>query len=264
MSFSTPRKNRECRHWWFDAWDWLANQALAVSGLSQVEAGPAELALDPHIHTLYSHCSVSEPEGLLRAAARLGLGGVGIMDHHRVKGALETVRCAEDLKRRGLLDEEFLVIPGVELNSSVGHIGALFVCEDLPEGLSPERTVEAIHQAGGLAIAVHPYHSTGIGDAVFDAPFDAVEVECGSVFDRELVRRNRDLAEDKRLGAVAKIGGSDAHYRNAIASCYTLLAVDNPTLEAARLAIEAARCAARSSESLARMRKVLGLIPKLR
>lgn len=264
MPALTPRHDRECKHWWFDAWDRLANQVLALCGRPHIEVVPGRLAVDPHIHTLYSHCSISPPERVLMDAAELGLGAVGIMDHHHVRGALETVRCAEELKRRGLLADEFLVIPGVELNSSIGHIGALFVDEDLPEGLPPDRTVDAIHEAGGVAVAVHPYHSTGIGDAVFDAAFDAVEVECGSVFDGRLVKRNRDLAGDKRLAGAAKLGSSDAHFRNAIAGCYTVIDVDNPTLDGLKLAVIEGRCVPRSSEPLLRIRKVLGLIPKLR
>ena len=261
---AAPRQARECKYWWFDGWDWLVNQALRACGQPRIEVGAGELAIDPHVHTLYSHCSISQPESIILRAAAVGLGAVGIMDHHHVKGALESIRCADELKRRGLLSEAFLVIPGVELNSSIGHIGALFVEEDLPEGLPPDKTVHAIHEAGGVAVAVHPYHSTGIGDAVFDAPFDAVEVECGSVFDARLVRLNRDLAGDARLAHVTKIGSSDAHYVNAIASCYTVLTVVEPTLGAAKQAILEQRSVAVSSEPLRRVRKLLGMVPKLR
>ena len=259
-----PREARECKHWWFDGWDWLANQALRLCGSPRIQALDGETAVDPHVHTLFSHCSISQPERILLRAAAVGLGAVGIMDHHHVRGALEAMRCSDDLKRRGLLAESCLVIPGVELNSDMGHVGALFVEQDLPEGLSPAETVRAIHEAGGVAVAVHPYHSTGIGDAVFDAPFDAVEVECGSVFDAGLVRLNSELASDTRLAHVTKIGSSDAHYRNALASCYSVLSVDEPTLEAAKQAILTGRSVARSSEPLRRMRRLLGSIPKLR
>ena len=273
--YPPSRDARECKYWWFDAWDWLVNQTLRSAGfppssqeyiLSTVEGGVRgrSVTLDPHVHTLFSHCSISQPDRIILKAAALGLGAIGIMDHHTVTGALDAMRCGEDLKRRGLLREDFLVIPGVELNSDVGHIGALFVEENLPEGLSPEETVRAIHEAGGLAIAVHPYHSTGIRDAVFDAPFDAVEVECGSVFDRQLVRQNADLASDPRLARIAKLGGSDAHYLNAVASCYTVLTLDEPTLESAKRAILDRRSTARSSECLSRMRRALGWVPKLR
>lgn len=272
--YSPPgRRERGCRYWWFDGWDWLVNRALSLAGrptISIVRPGrdvPDEqyCAFDPHIHTLFSHCSISQPERLIREAVRLGLGAVGVMDHNDIRGALDAVRCAEYLKSIGSIPEDFLVVPGVEVNSTVGHIGALFVEEDLPKTLAPAEMVKAIHDAGGLAVAVHPYHSTGIGDAVFDAPFDAVEIECGSVFGSRLVKRNRELASDARLSHVAKLGSSDAHYVRAMASCYTTVKVDGvPTLDALRQAITAGRCEPMTSKPYERLTGLLGSIRKLR
>ncbi len=258
------RKDRACKYWWFDGWDRLVNSLLRMAGRPHVVSSPGTLAIDFHVHTLYSHCSVSRPDRVLKVAAALGMDGVGIMDHNTVDGALDAMRCAEDMKRRGILREDFLVIPCTEINSEAGHIGALFVTEKMPENLSPAETVNAIHKAGGLAIAVHPYHSTGIGDAVFDAPFDAVEVECGSVFPDRLVQQNRALATYPRLLNMAKIGTSDAHYLNAIGSCYTVLEVGSPTLDGVRQALLVGRTKAESSEPLRRIRKLLGMVRKLR
>ncbi len=221
-------------------------------------------AFDPHIHTLFSHCSISQPERLIREAVRLGLGAIGVMDHNDINGALDVMRCCEYLKSNGSIPDGFVVVPGVEVNSTVGHVGALFVEENLPMGLEPAAMVKAIHDAGGLAVAVHPYHSTGIGDAVFDAPFDAVEIECGSVFGRRLVKRNRELASDARLSNAAKLGSSDAHYIRAMASCYTVAKTDGPpTLDALRQAIMAGNCEPRTSRPYERLAALLGSIRKL-
>ncbi|MGQ9454902.1 MAG: PHP domain-containing protein [Armatimonadota bacterium] len=260
----TPQQARTCKHWWFDGWDWFVNRALKFCGQPTIQTPPGTIAADLHVHTFYSHCSIARPEDVILRAYKLGLSAIAVMDHHHVRGALETQRCAENLKEQGLLNETFLVIPGVELNSKTGHIGALFVTEDLPEKLSPQNTVELIHQAGGLAIAVHPYHSTGVGDAIFDAPFDAIEVECGSVFDAGLVRLNRALATNPRLAHAAKIGGSDAHYLNAIGNCYTVIHTSVVTTEMIRKSLNERKCEAHSSSCLQRMRRLLGLIPKLR
>ncbi len=240
------------------------NRAIRLAGCPGIEAGPGELAIDPHIHTLFSHCSISQPLGIILKAAEIGLGAVAIMDHNEAEGARDAIRCAQDLKARGLISEEFLVIAGTEINSSAGHIGALFVQQTLPEGLSPQECVRLIHELGGLAIAVHPYHSTGIGDAIFDTRFDAVEVECGSVFGAELVRRNTSLASDPRLADVTKLGSSDAHYLAAVGGCYSVLAVDERTPHGVRKAILAGRSVAKSSKPVSRLRKLLGGIPKLK
>jgi predicted metal-dependent phosphoesterase TrpH len=195
------------------------------------------------------------------------------MDHNDIRGALDAVRCCEYLKSSGSIPREFLVVPGVEVNSTVGHIGALFVERDLPIALEPAEMVKAIHEAGGLAVAVHPYHSTGIGDAIFEAPgdaifeapFDAVEIECGSVFGRRLVKRNRELSVDARLSGVARLGSSDAHYIHAMASCYTVVKLHGPpTLDALRRAIAAGDCEPRTSKPYERLAGLLGSIRKLR
>ncbi|MHB9036176.1 MAG: PHP domain-containing protein [Armatimonadota bacterium] len=264
QGYSPPEKAvRECKYGWFDAWDRLVNAALRSAGSPRVEVGPGEIAMDPHVHSLFSHCSISQPEAIIRRAVKLGLSAICVMDHNDIRGSLDAIECARDMKHRGLIPESFLVIPGVEINSSCGHIGVLFVQETFPKNMSPEETVRVIHEAGGLAVAVHPYHSTGIRDAVFDAPFDAVEVECGAVFGARLVRQNTDLAEDPRLARVTKFGSSDAHYVNGIGTCYTVMKLSEPTLEAARRAIADGMCRAKTSAPCQRMRKLLGGFGKL-
>lgn len=241
------------------------NRALSLCGLPNINTAPGEIALDSHIHTMFSHCSISMPERILRSAVKRGLGAIAIMDHNSIRGATDTLLCADYLKSIGELPSDFVVIPGVEINSSIGHVGALFVDEIFPMGLCPEKLVDLIHDAGGLAVACHPYHSTGIGDAIFDAPFDVVEVECGSVFGKDLVRQNRMLISDPRLSNVTKIGSSDAHYVSAIGCCYTVFKnVGEPTLGSARYALENGNTRAEVSDACTRMRKLLGLIPKLK
>ncbi|MCX6344348.1 MAG: PHP domain-containing protein [Armatimonadetes bacterium] len=258
------RSARKCKYGWFDKWDRLINGALSLVGTPKIELAPGELAMDPHIHTLFSHCSITQPQDAIIRAVKIGLGAVCVMDHNSIKGALDAERCAQDLKARGIIPEDFLVIPGIEINSDRGHIGAMFLREDIPMELTPAEALQAIHDAGGIAVAVHPYHSTGIGDAVFDAPFDAVEVECGSVFGSALVSKNSALTSDPRLENCAKFGSSDAHYIRAIGACYTILTLDEPTLEGVRNAIIERKSRAVSTQPYLKMRKLLGGVRKLR
>lgn len=234
-------------------------------GSTHITAAPGEIAFDPHIHTLFSHCSISQPERVIRRAVAIGLGAIAVMDHNDIRGARDAVRCAEYLKSQAQIPEDFIVVPGVEINSTVGHVGALFVEEDLPMKLSPEKLVDIIHDAGGIAVAVHPYHSTGICDAVFDAPFDAVETACGSVFGRKLVAANGALNDEPRLAGVAKIGSSDGHYVRAIGSCYTIVqGTEKPSLESLRQAILSGNCRPESSAPYERLIRLLGKISKLK
>lgn len=261
--YSPPgREQRECKYEWFDKWDWLINRALSFAGSPNIKLASGEITMDSHIHSMFSHCSITRPDQIILRAVKLGLDAVVILDHNEVRGALDTVRCAEYLKQKGIIPEDFLVVPGTEINSSAGHVGALFVEEKFPIGLSPDETVRLIHEAGGLAVAVHPYHSSGIGDALFDSPFDAVEIECGAVFGKEAVSRIHALASDSRIPNIAKLGSSDAHYTGGIGSCYTSLQVTEPTLDAVRQAILNQRTTPHATNACLKMRKWFSWLPK--
>jgi hypothetical protein len=121
-----------------------------------------------------------------------------------------------------------------------------------------------IHDAGGIAVAVHPYHSSGIRDAVYDAPFDAVELESGSIFCSDIVQRNISLGSDSRLADASSLGSSDSHYVNAVGSCYTVVEMNQPTLEAAREAILKRRTRAVASQSYLAVKSLLGTVGKLK
>ncbi len=251
------RSSRQCKYWWFDGWDWLVNRVLAISGSKKVKVNNNEIAIDPHIHTLFSHCSISQPELIILKAVKLGLHGIGIMDHNEVAGALDALACAENLKERGIIPEYFTVIPGTEISSKQGHIGALFITEKIRTGMTPADTVKAIRDAGGLAIAVHPFHTTGINDSIYEVEFDAIETCCGSVFGSKLIDRNNEIVNDPKFSNTAKIGSSDAHYCGAIASCYTVIQAEEPSPESIKDAILENRVYPISTKSALRIRKLL-------
>lgn len=242
----------------------LVNSVLLLAGRPEIITAPGEIAFDPHLHSLYSRCSISDPIKLIREARRIGLGAIGMMDHNCVQGSLKVRDCADYLKSKGELPEEFLVVPGLEINSSAGHVGALFVEQNIPMALSAKETVDRIHDFGGLAVAVHPFHSTGVGEEVFDLPFDAIEIECGSVFDKKLAFRNRELANNAALKHTAKLGSSDAHFICATASCYTIVKdMEKPSLESLKQALLAGSSRPCTSVPYLRLSNMLGKIRKL-
>lgn len=260
-----PKEERLCEHWWFGGWDRLVNCILAMAGRPTITTAPGDMAIDLHIHSMYSCCSISQPANLIRQAVRIGLGAIAVMDHDNIQGALNARIAAERLKSRGEIPPDFLVVPGVEVCSRAGHIGALFIEQNVSANRSPAETVDEIHSRGGLAIAVHPYNSRGIGDAVLDVPFDAVEIECGSVFSNSVLSRNKSLAENNKVAALAKLGSSDAHYVRAVGSCYTVVHdIERPTLDGLKKALMAGNCTPESSLPHKRIACLLGKIKKLR
>ena len=184
---------------------------------------------DLHVHTVYSPDSLITLETLVFYAKRRGLNAVAVTDHNRVEGALKFAG-----------ETDFLIIPGTEVNSSDGHIVALNVREVIPRDLSAEETVERIHEAGGIAVACHPFamfkgslgkHASG--------KFDAIETinASASPFKRS-VRKAEEVAERFKLPRVA---GTAAHYAPAIGYAYTVVDAEL-NADAVVKAIAAGRC----------------------
>jgi len=191
---------------------------------------------DLHMHTTASDGWPS-PQQLVDHASQIGLDVIAVTDHDTIEGAL---RAAEHAARRTKLH----VVVGEEVSSRDGHIVALFIEKKIRPGMSAAATVHAIHDLGGLAVAVHPFWRTqrrtrsgrvhGVGWLAAELEFDAVEVENATpgfyVFNQLARRLNIGLGS-------AEVGGSDAHILDAIGRAYTEFSGKTP--KALREAIEA-------------------------
>ena len=239
----------------------LASGAIRCAGLPRIEVPPGCIAMDTHIHSAFSSCSTSPVERIILRAAEMGLKAISIMDHNDIQSARAAVACADDLKRRKLIPEEFLIIPGMEISFGGGHIGALFVYEPIPRKLGVGETVKRIHDAGGLAVAVHPCLRSGVRDALFDAPFDALEAESGSVLTLTTAERGYKVFSDERLKHMARLGSSDAHYVAAVGMCYTTVEVSDISLDSIHTALTNGHTSAHVTPTCLRFRKLLSRIP---
>ncbi len=191
---------------------------------------------DLHMHTTASDGWPS-PQQLVDHASVIGLDVIAVTDHDTIEGAL---RAADHASRRTKLK----VVIGEEVSSRDGHIVALFIEKKIRPGISAAATVHAIHDQGGLAIAVHPFWRTqrqtrsgrvhGVGWLAAELEFDAVEVENATpgfyVFNHLARRLNMGLGS-------AEVGGSDAHILDAVGRAYTEFPGRTP--KALRAAIEA-------------------------
>ncbi len=118
------------------------------------------LKLDLHTHSKYSDDSRVEPSDIVRLARERGLNGVAVTDHLSLRGGLE----ARALNR----DPMFLVVPGIEYSTPVGHVVGLFLEEEptvslrggAPSTAYPlDAVVAAIHEKGGIAVLAHPFEA---------------------------------------------------------------------------------------------------------
>jgi predicted metal-dependent phosphoesterase TrpH len=189
-----------------------------------------QIKADLHVHTTYSKDSLITPKDLIFYAKKNGLNAVAVTDHNQLEGAYKISK-----------ETDFPVIPGMEVSSRDGHIIALNIPELIPRGLSAAETVERIHQAGGVAIACHPFVLfKGCLKENVSESFDAIEIINARAFPfKRSVKKAMVIAERFNLSRVA---GTDAHYGPQIGYGYTALEVSEPSIEAITKAIVEGHC----------------------
>jgi predicted metal-dependent phosphoesterase TrpH len=191
---------------------------------------------DLHVHTTYSNDSLITPKDLVYYAKKRGLNACAVTDHNYLDGAYKIAK-----------ETDFLIIPGMEVSSADGHIVALNVHELIPRGLSAVDTVERIHNAGGVAIACHPYvYFKGCLQNNVCEAFDAIEVINARAFPfKNSVKKAEEAAERLKLSRVA---GTDAHYGPQIGYGYTEIEASEPTVESIAKAIVDGHCSAHGQQ----------------
>ena len=189
-----------------------------------------QIKADLHVHTTYSKDSLITPKDLVYYAKKRGLNSVAVTDHNQLASAYKIAK-----------ETDFLVIPGMEVSSSDGHIVALNVKELIPRGFSAVETVERIHEAGGIAIACHPFSSfKGSLKENICETFDAIEIINARAFPfKKSVKKATQTAEQFGL---SRVGGTDAHYGPQIGYGYTVIEVTEPSVEAIAKAILEGHC----------------------
>jgi predicted metal-dependent phosphoesterase TrpH len=182
----------------------------------QSSGSKKNLRFDLHIH---SSCSDGRDrvEAILKAAVAKRLDGIAITDHDSLEGTFEAERIVRDKKL------SLLVIPGVEVSTSDGHLLALGIKELPPRGRSPEETIEFVHQRGGITIVSHPYHL--FRHAMFRIPpCDAVEVYNSKYIFGIANWWAKRKAERRGLPMVA---GSDAHMAKTVGLGVTIVEIED-------------------------------------
>ena len=163
------------------------------------------MKFDLHIHSTYSdgHADVKE---IIKAAKRRGLDGIALTDHDTMRGIPAARRYIKEQKL------DLILIPGIEVTTSEGHLLVLGVDKAPEKKKSPEETIETAHDLGGIADVPHPYHPFrhAIG-RIPDA--DAVEVyNSKHLFG---LANGRAKFEAKRRG-MSMVAGSDSHFADTV------------------------------------------------
>ena len=161
------------------------------------------LILESHSHTSASKDSLAKPTDLVKAARRKGLNRLVITDHNSIAGALEAKQI-----------DPVLVIVGEEIMTTKGEILAAYVQEEIPPGLTPEKTITLLKEQGAFISVSHPFDTMRKGgwderDLVEILPqVDAIEIFNSRCMMPWFNRQARDFALKHNLAGTV---GSDAH-----------------------------------------------------
>ena len=198
------------------------------------------LAADFHVHAAPGDGVLPVWE-IQREAARRGVDVIAITNHnHAVATRLARLT--------GLVKAYPIVIDSQELTTGKFHMAAVGVSHMIDWRLAAPDAIEAIHEAGGVAIAAHPGKQTWRveGDAALKL-LDGVEVaHAAVVFEPEAEVEMREFYERSRAmkPSVAPIGSSDFHVGSPMSGCRTYVLTPMATREGVLEAIRAGRTVA--------------------
>jgi predicted metal-dependent phosphoesterase TrpH len=183
-------------------------------------------AVELHAHSSYSHDGRDSVRDLLTAAERAGLDAIAVTDHDTIEGGLEAAALAEEY---GLLG-----IPAIEVTSSAGHVIGLGVRRAIQSGRSFGETLAAIREAGGIAIAPHPFQESRHGVYAHVEETKLATADAVEVYNSRLItgRSNRQAARFADRMGVPTIAGSDAHVSEMVGRAVTNVDAESLSVDA--------------------------------
>ena len=182
------------------------------------------MRFDLHVHSHFSKDSNASLDDILEHASRNGLDGFAICDHDSIEGGMACVRRAQET------GSSQIVIPGIEVSTSKGHMLVLGVKEKIEAGLSPEETIRRAREQGAVLILPHPFKATSHGIGYVEGlAVDAVEVINSRCLTDGPNNKAREAAEKL---AIPQVGGSDAHEAAMVGRSYAEVDVSERSVEA--------------------------------
>ena len=185
-----------------------------------------KLRLDLHVHTNRSPDGSTPPEDLPALAKQRGLDGYAITDHNILSSDSTN---------------EILILPGMEISTSDGHVIGLGISEAIPRGLSADETIRRIRDSGGVSIVAHPYDlfRPAVKPHLLTERPNAIEViNSASFLHSYSWTRARKFAEKANYPMT---GGSDSHIPDTLGRAYTETESESKDLQSALASLREGR-----------------------
>jgi hypothetical protein len=179
------------------------------------------LAVELHCHSALSHDGRDEVDLLLEQAAAVGLDAIAVTDHDAIAASREAVELAPEY---GLVG-----IPAMEVTSAAGHVLAIGVERPVEAHAPFSETVDAIRDAGGIAVVPHPFQQSRSGVAHKIPESELAGVDAIEVYNSRLLtgRANRQAERFAREHGVPMTAGSDAHISEMVGQAPTLVGTED-------------------------------------
>ncbi|KAA0004095.1 MAG: PHP domain-containing protein [Thermoplasmata archaeon] len=161
---------------------------------------------DLHVHTNYSLDGHAHIKDIVKILRKKGFRGAAITDHNTAKGALQKHHF-----------DDFLIIPGIEVSTEIGHILGIGINEEIKARDSHD-VIDKLHEQGAIAIFAHPYRPFSPKNFKH-VKFNAIETFNARSFPGQN-KKAKILAESLKL---PQTGGSDAHFLYELGMGYTIM-----------------------------------------
>ena len=187
------------------------------------------ICVDLHLHTRFSFDASINPRYVADSLnAHPVIKGVAITDHNTLEGYSHVRRFASAYP-------DLVIVPGVEVGTTLGDVLVLGVLEKPAYWASLECAIDFAKARDGVLIVPHPYRGGGIRDAAKKIPNGLGAIEVLNPDSSEEENRLSDLlAKSTNLPGV---GGSDAHHVSQMWKAYTEIDSD-PNVESILKAIK--------------------------
>lgn len=183
--------------------------------------------IDFHVHSRFSVDSLTSISAIYKQAKKTSLTGLALTDHNEFRGVAEFKKLLKEKH-----DNDFALVPGMELKIDKGEILALFLQEPI-KNRTLDSVIDEAKQQDALLCLPHPFDSVRrvvpkVNELTSKqvAAITAVEVFNSRNAFQKANHLALELAEKHNK---AKLAGSDAHWQFEVGNSYT--SVNGNTLE---------------------------------